>query len=60
MLQSQIIQDLHDRQPRVLFQLDGNPPHRGLRVKKALDGHCQIVGLTARSSDITPLDFFLR
>ena len=37
MLVSKIIPELHDRQPKVLSQLDGAPPHWGLWVRKALD-----------------------
>ena len=65
--QHTIMPELHDRQPRVLFQLDGAPPHCGLRVRKALDdafpnrwiGRDGPTFWPARSPDITPLDFFL-
>ena len=67
MLQSKIVPELQERQPRVLFQLDGAPPHWGLRVRKALDdefpnrwiGRDGPTPWPARSPDITPLDFFL-
>ena len=67
MLQSQIIQQLLDRQPRVLFKLYGAPLHWGLRVRKALDhkfpnrwiGRDGPTPWPARSPDIIPLDFFL-
>ena len=61
---SHIIPELHDRQPRVLFQLDGALSHLGLRVRKAVDdkfpnrwtGRDGPTLWPAQSPDITPLD----
>lgn len=67
LLKDKIIPELRGRQPRVLFQLDGAPPHWGLQVRAALNvefpnrwiGRGGSTPWPARSPDITPLDFFL-
>ena len=60
-----IIPELHNRQPRELFQLDGAPPHWFYGLGRLLMTNFQTVGLgetarrSDRSPDLTPLDFFL-
>ena len=60
------IPQVRDRQPHVIFQLDGAPPHWGLNVRAALDaefpgrwiGRGGPTTWPPRSPDVTPLDFF--
>jgi len=60
------IPQVKDRQPHVIFQLDGAPPHWGLNVRAALDaefpgrwiGRGGPTTWPPRSPDVTPLDFF--
>lgn len=49
------------------FQQDGAPPHYGCQVRAFLDeqfsgkwiGHCEPVEWPPRSSDLTPLDYYI-
>jgi len=67
LLQEDIYPQLRDRQPGVVFQLDGAPPHWGLDVRASLDeefpnrwiGRGGPIPWPPRSPDVTPLDFFL-
>ena len=67
LLHDKVIPELEDRQPDVHFQLDGAPPHWGLRVRETLHtafpgrwiGRDGPIPWPARSPDLTPLDFFL-
>ena len=57
---------VRDRQPQVIFQLDGAPPHWGLDVRAVLNtefpgrwiGRGGPTPWPPRSPDVTPLDFF--
>ena len=61
------IPQVKDRQPHVIFQLDGAPPHWGLNVRAALDaefpgrwiGQGGPMTWPPRSPDVTPVRFFL-
>ena len=67
LLQEYVYPQLRDRQPGVVFQLDGAPPHWGLHVRASLDeefpnrwiGRGGPIPWPPRSPDVTPLDFFL-
>ena len=58
---------LEQYQPQVIFQQDGAPPHWGLEVRQFLNetfsdrwiGRDGPILWPPRSTDITPLDFFL-
>ena len=67
MLKHYVVPQLEEFQPRVVFQQDGAPPHRGLIVRDFLNetfpnrwiGRNGSTPWPPRSPDITPLDFFL-
>ena len=58
---------IKDRQPHIIVQLDGAPPHWGLDVRAVLNaefpgrwiGRGGPTPWPPRSPDLTPLDFFL-
>ena len=67
LLQDKVYPQLRDRQPGIVFQLDGAPPHWGLRVRASLEEDFPNrwisregpISWPPRSPDVTPLDFFL-
>ena len=67
LLTEYVAPQLIDSQPTIIFQLDGASPHWGLRVRQFLNetfsdrliGRDGPISRSSRSSDITPLDFFL-
>lgn len=67
MLELYAIPQLDDRQPTIVFQHDGAPPHWSISVRTLLNevfpgrwiGRGGPLSWPPRSPDITPLDFFL-
>ena len=67
MLKHDVVPQLEEFQPRVVFQQDGAPPHWGMIVRDFLNetfpnrwiGRNGPTPWPPRSPDITPLDFFL-